>query len=123
MDLDRPSRRGAGADQARARSQARIQSVERGGSGHDSERETASDGASAHYRVDLVDLAASLDRRVTVNRLEPVVGGSVQGLERLHLGGSRPEEHGALMGRSFRKEAFEVFPVSEHDRYAVDAPA
>src|SRR5256885_17094643 len=34
---------------------------------------------------DLVRLAAPLDRGVTVNRLQPGVGRSVQGLERLHI--------------------------------------
>ena len=68
--------------------------------------------------MDLVHLAAPLDCGVTVDRLEPGVGRSVQGLERLLLVGARPKEHGALMGRSFRMEAFEVRPFGEDDRDA-----
>src|ERR1700716_3417860 len=66
----------------------------------------------------LVDLAAALDRRVTVHRLQPGVCRSVQGLERLRFGGTRPEEHGVLVWRSFREEAFEVGPFCENDRDA-----
>src|SRR2546423_15368966 len=66
--------------------------------------------------MDFVDLAAALDRRVTVDRLEPGLWGPVQGLERLHFGNARPEEHGALMGGAFREEAFEVRPLCEDDR-------
>src|SRR6266550_2015515 len=68
--------------------------------------------------MDFVDLAAALDRRVTVHRLEPSLRRSVQGLERLHFRNARPEEHGALMGGAFREEAFEVRPVCEDDRDA-----
>jgi hypothetical protein len=66
----------------------------------------------------LVDLAAALDRRVTVDRLEPRVGRSVQSLERLHVGDAWPEEHRALVGRAFREEAFEVRTVFEDHRNA-----
>src|SRR2546428_2693862 len=73
---------------------------------------------SAQDRVEYEDLARPLDRRVSVDRLEPGARGSVQTLERLRFGRSRPEEHGVLMGRSFREEAFEVRTVCEDDRHA-----
>src|SRR6266550_2604706 len=42
--------------------------------------------------MDFVDLAAALDRRVTVDRLEPGLRRSVQGLERLHFGSATPDD-------------------------------
>src|SRR5438094_9324437 len=61
---------------------------------------------SGHYRMDLVHLAAPLDRGVTVNRLQPGVGRPVQGLDRLHIGHAWPKAHGGFRRAPCGKQRF-----------------